>query len=315
MRRSSWLVLALIAGLLSWGGRTLAQDTLKQELETRYKQLTAEIHKGQVGDSGKVAAPDLKFVTFLGKSGSKQEWSDDVKLALTPFKTPEIAVTLVDVITKGEEATAFFSTKMTGEGTLADGRMGTVYLDRTERTLWTKTAEGWKLKSVKHVMQESRLNKRLIPFKASAADEETRQSIQQLYNLMSDVYSKKDWDALNKIIPDDFPAQDSTGNPISKKEVVERIKAGASLFTEPVVFINIQSMGRDGETLKVVRLATIIADVKLPGGLMGKLKYENVTRDTYIKKEKGWGGSLSEELHAVATLDGKPLPIGLLTGK
>jgi hypothetical protein len=315
MRRSSWLVLALVAGLISWGGRTLAQDALKQELETRFKQLTAEIHKGQVGDSGKVAAPDLKFVTFLGKSGTKQEWADDIKTALTPIKTPEITVTLTDLTTKGDEATAFFSTKMTGEGTLADGRTGTIYFDRTERTLWTKTDGGWMLKSVKHVMQESRLNKRLIPFKASAADEETRQGIQQLYNLMSDVYSKKDWDTLNKVIPDDFPATDSQGKPITKKEWIERIKAGATLFTEPVVFINIQAMGRDGETLKVVRLATIIADVKLPGGLTGKLKYENVTRDTYIKKEKGWGGSLAEELHAVATLDGKPLPIGLLTGK
>lgn len=315
MRKLSLALFALAGFLLVSIGAIHAQDeATRNEFMAQYTPIAQLIQKGQSADAAKMTATEFKHVSLLGKEGSADQWGNEIKATLSLFKAPEVKTTLTSLSIKGEEATAIFSNLATGDGTLADGRTGALSFNIIERTLWAKVGGMWKLKTVKHVMQESRIDKRLIPFKAPSADADAQQALQQIYDLMSDVYGKADWATLEKTIPDTFPIYDMTGAQISKKELIDRLKKGAKLIQNPIVFMTIQAMGRDGDTVKVVRLATIIGDVTLPDGKTGRLKYINTTRETWVKGEKTWGSKKSEELHADATLDGKPLPLALIAG-
>ncbi len=315
MRKLTLALFALAGFLLVSMATAHAQDeATRNEFTAQYTAILQLIQKGQTADAAKLATADFKHVSLVGKEGNADQWGSEVKATLSLFKAPMIVTTLKDLIIKGDDATAIFANQATGDGALADGRMGSLAFTTTERTLWTKIGGAWKLKTVKHVMQEQRIDKRLIPFKAPTAEMDAQTAIQQIYDLMSDVYGKADWATLEKTIPDTFALFDMTGAQITKKEMIDRLKKGAKLIQNPIVFMNIQAFGRDGDTVKVVRLATIIGDVALPDGKMGRLKYINTTRDTWVKGEKTWGSKKTEELHAEATLDGKPLPLSLIGG-
>ncbi len=316
MRKLSLILLALVGSLLLFGGAAIAQDdATKAEITALYTPIAQQIQKGQNADLGKAAHAEFKHVSLLGKEGKADQWNSEFKQVIAAIKAPEFALSLNTLTVKDNEATAIFATEAAGDGALPDGRMGNLKYTLTERTLWAKADGAWKLKTVKHVMTESRIDKRLIPFRgATTGDEDTRQALQQVYDLMADVYGKADWATLEKTIPDTFPIVDATGATISKKEMIDRLKKGSKLLQNPIVFMTVQALGKDGDAVKVVRLATVVADVALPGGKMGRLKYINCTRDTWAKGEKTWGAKKTEELHADAWLDGKQLPLALISG-
>lgn len=319
--RKLTLALFALAGflLISRGGARAQDEATRNSFLAQYTAISQLIQKGQAADAAKLVAPDFKHVSFLGKEGNAEQWASETKAVLTPFKAPSTTPSLSSLVIKGDEATAIFANLTTGDGTLANGRSGPLFFTITERSTWAKDGAAWKLKTVKHVMQDLRIDngsgkKSLVPFKAPAADADAQQAIQQIYDLMSDVYGKSDWAALEKSIPDTFAIYDMTGAQINKKELIDRLKKGAKLLQNPVVFMNIQAMGRDGDSMKVVRFATVTGDVTLPDGKTGRLKYTNATRDTWVKGEKTWGSKKTEELHAEATLDGKPLPLAFISG-
>lgn len=318
MRRTSLVCLCAVGLLLLGSLKSHAQDdATKKEIETQYTLISQEVIKGSVADTGKVADADFKHITMLGKEGKVDQWAAEIKKTTALYKAPESKLTLKEVTLKGDTATAVFNTKFSGEGTLADGRMGALDFQIVERTSWSKASGAWKLKVVRHVWQETRLDKKLVPFVPAMEDKESVKGIQGLYGLLSDIYTKQDWDALEKMLPEDLPVSDINGQPLTKFELMERLRAGARLLVDPIVFFSILQVGHEGESLKVARLATVIANVKLPGGKTGRLQYINVTRDTFVKgeKDKGWVTKKSEEIHADALLDGMPIPLALISGR
>ena len=106
---------------------------------------------------------------------------------------------------------------------------------------------------------------------------------------VSDIYAKRDWTTLEKIIPENPNSTDASGMPLTKKEILDRVKNAAKNLNDPIMSIGIQQIGLESTNAKVVRVMTQLADVTLLDGTKGRLRYVNVTRDHWTKMEKNWG--------------------------
>jgi hypothetical protein len=301
---------------LATGSASAQNDAARAEIEAQYAQIVEGLYKGDAGPLDKAAHPDFKYITILGKENPKDVWSQEIKQITGRYQAaPTTTITPKLFTIQNEEATAVFTVKATGEGTAQDGRKGELNISTTERTTWVKGEDGWRIKLAKHVMSENRLGKSLVPFPRTPQEKETIQGIQAIYDLMGETYTKQDWDAIEKLVPENQPIKDAAGTPLSKKDLVERMKNSAKNLSNPIMFILSQQMEQSGTELRVVRLARLIADVKMPDGKNGRLIYLSVARDLFTKGEKGWNAKSSEELHSEASLDGKLIPLSLIGGK
>ena len=106
-----------------------------------------------------------------------------------------------------------------------------------------------------------------------------------------------------------FIVHDAEGALLSKKELIDRVKAGAKVVTNPLMTIEAQQASLDGDKVTVIRVMKLFGDVALPGGKTGRVTYMQIARDTFAKAEKTWAAKSSDELYAEATLNGLPIPL------
>lgn len=308
---SAWIILI---GLLFAPVARADDAAVQKELEAQYASLAQSADKVDTGAFAKVMTPDFKHVDLLGKEAVGGQWLEELKGSLSGVQGLKTTTTISEVTVMGETAKPVVSIKMTGT-VMQDGKAVPLENSLVYRDTWTKAADGWKWKQARLVLQNTRIDKRTFRAPFTPEADELRKSLQPLYDALSDIYAKRDWTTLEKIIPENPNSTDAAGTSLTKKEILERVKNAAKNLNDPIMSIGIQQVGLESTNATVVRVMTILADVTLLDGRKGRLRYVNVTRDLWAKMDKNWGMKSSAELHSEAYFDGKPIPLAAFGGK
>lgn len=316
MRRTQPGLLASALALLLFATAARAQESaLVKEFQPQYETLAQAAQNGDATAFEKVAKQDFKYTDLLGKETDLKGWLEAGRVELASIKSLKVAITVREAEGSGNEATVISQTKLTGETTGPDGKDGPAEITRTDKGRWVKEADGWKLANLKHVMIEGRVNNRTLKFPGNMEAEAVRKFVQPLYDIVSDLYGKRDFKTMEKLMSKDYAATDKSGKALTPQEQLDRVKEGAKNLTDPIMTITVQMVDVQGEKAKVVRVIKVIADIRLPDNRTGRMKYVGVSRDTWTKAEKGWANKASEELYSEAYIDGKPVPLSAIGGK
>jgi hypothetical protein len=293
-----------------------ADDTdVQKEMQAQYDAMAQAAQGGDGGALTKALPETFKYTEILGKDLSREEWAQQVRQSLADIKSLQVAATVRTVAVSGEAATSITKIRVTGDAPGEDGKPAPLDMTITDRALWGKGANGWQMKSARQVMVDGKLDKKPLKFPATPEGEAVRTAVQPLYEALATIYGKKDFDTLEKAIPENFEAKDANGAPLTRKELIDRVRQGAKDLVDPIMFINVQQVAAEGSKAKVVRVMRVISDIHLPDGRTGRVSYTSVARDSWVKEEKGWANKASEELYSEATLDGKPVPLAAIGGK
>jgi ketosteroid isomerase-like protein len=316
MKRRVFAVTTLLALMGVWiVSLAYAQDAaVRKEIEAQYVLLAQAAEKGDLDAFAKMMRPDFKHVDLLGKEATKDQWFAELQTTFGGIEGLKATPTVSAVTVTGEVVVPVVSIKMTGT-MMQDGKSVPVEISLAYRDTWEKAADGWKWKQAKLVLQNTRIDKKTVKAPFTPEAEEVRKALQPLYDAISDIYAKRDWTTLEKIIPENPNSTDAAGTQLTKKELLDRIKNAAKNLNDPIMSISIQQIGMDSANAKIVRVMTLLADATLLDGTKGRLRYVNVTRDHWTKMEKNWAMKSSAELHSEAYLDGKPIPLAAFGGK
>lgn len=300
--------------LVAAGSAVRAQDTAK-DIIGQTETLAKALSSGDVNALKAITTADFQFTDIFGRVGPVGQWTDRFKTVLTMAKDPVVAPGTGAVITPGDAPVAILKIKVTGIGKDRLGEEGPLDMTLSVRTQWTKEGGAWKMKSAKEVQFEGTANKRPLSFSKTPADEDTRKGFRTLYGAVSELYEKRDFDKMEKGLPADFVIHDMEGKVLTAAEMFDRVRSGAKTVANPIMTIEPQQVALDGDKLYVIRVMRLIGDVSMPGGKVGRVVYNSIARDTYVKSGKDWKPKGSDELHAEATLDKLPIPLSLLNGK
>jgi hypothetical protein len=304
--------LVLILILLSLTSlRALCQETVAQRADA----LTVSLVKADATGIASVTTGDFKYSDIFGRGGTAPFWIERFKNLLAMAKDGAAAPLPAVVTTRGDTAITMVKVKITGVGKDRLGDEGPLDMTVTHRTDWVKDGAVWKLKSAREVYFQGTANRRPLSFSRSMAEEDTRKGLQGMYGAISEIYEKRDWEKIEKGIGEDFAFFDMVGVKLTKTELLDRVKAGTKVVSNPIVTIDPQQVAFDGDNLYVIRVMRLIGDAQLPDGKMGRVSYLNIARDTFVKKDKDWKPSASHELHAEASVNGVPIPLSLISGK
>ena len=304
----------LLSTLLLISARAWCQDAAK-EVASQAEALSKTLQSNDSAAITALAAPDFKFTDIFGREGNAEKWSERIKGVVSMAKDPVVAPLPPAVTPKGDTAIAMVKVKVTGVGKDRLGDEGPLDMTVTHRTEWAKDGVAWKLKSAREVYFQGTANRRPINFSKTMAEEETRKGLQSMYGAMSEIYEKRDWEKIEKGVSDDFVIMDMEGKRLTKAELIDRIKAGTDVVSNPIMTIDPQQVAFDGDRLFVIRVMRLLGDVAMPDGKTGRVVYLNIARDAFQKGEKDWKPTSSTELHAEATVNGVPIPLSLISGK
>jgi hypothetical protein len=304
-------LLSIVASVILIPSAGFADD-LSKEIAAQFEPVAQEMPSGDSAAFMKIAAADSQFTDIMGRMGP---WADRAKTVLALAKTPMLSVTVSSATAMGDSAQAIIRVKITGTGMDRLGEEGPLNMTVTYRTDWVKDGGAWKLKSAREVMFSGTANKRPLQLTTSKVEEEARKQFQPIYTAVADLYEKQDWAAAEKAIPEGFIVHDMEGVLLSRKELMDRIKAGAKVVTTPIVTLEPQQIALGGDKVTVIRVMKLFGGVKLPDGTMGRITYTQVARDVFAKVEKGWAPKSSDELFAEAAVNGIPVPLTAVSGR
>jgi hypothetical protein len=315
MKAMRTMLLAALGFALCLMAARADDAAIRKEMQTQYEAMAQAAQSGDGSALTKALPADFKYTDILGKDLSREEWAQAIRQSLADIKSLQVAATVQSVAVKGEEATSITKIKVTGDTPGEDGRPVPLEMTVTDRAVWSKGADGWKMKSARQVMIDGRQDKKPLTFPVTPEAEAVRSAIQPLYDALSTLYGKKDFDTLEKAIPENYDAKDANGTPLTRKELIERVRQGAKNLTDPIMLITVQQVAAEGGKAKAVRVLRVIADIHFPDGRTGRMRYTSVARDTWVKEKDAWANRGSEELYFEAMLDGKPVPLAAIGGK
>lgn len=287
----------------------------EQGIAAQAQLLAKALPAGDAAALNGIVSKDFQFVDVFGHTGGAIQWIERFKALLAMAKDPVVTSGPGSVTPKGTTNLAIFRLKVQGVGKDRLGDEGPLDMTLTIRTEWEKGSASWSMKSAKEVRFEGTANRRPIAFSKTTAEEATRKGFEAMYGAVSEIYEKRDWDKMEKGIGDDFVIHDMDGKQLTKKELIDRVKAGSAVVNYPIMTMDPQQVAFEGDKLYVIRVMRLLGDVSMPDGKTGRVIYINIARDTFTKDDKTWKPKGSDELHAEATVNGIPVPLSMLAGK
>lgn len=316
-RMTSSLCAALMLCLCITSAR--AQDETKKAIDAQYQAIAASLQEKKTDGMDKAALPDAKAIDLFGREQDRAKWMDSLKERVAKIDGLKVTAEVREVRTMEDEATSIALLKAVGETAGNDGKAVPIELNMIDRTTWKKDGGSWKIKLFKTVSLQGKQNNRTIRATFTPEADMAKKDLQGFYDAIADLYTKKEFDTMEKGVTNDVDVRDANGTKLTGKELIQRIRDGAKNITDPIMTINVQMIEMiDGKAI-VVRTMQLLGDIKL-GDMTHRVRYSQVARDTWTqreneKKQKFWQNNSSHELYSEAALDGKLVPLAQIGGK
>jgi len=302
-------VACLIAGAFGAPAIAMAQDdkeTAKKEIQAVLDQSTKSLTSKDYEAYGKNLTSDYRRTDYFGDTMDREKSLADLKSQVDAAQGIESTSTIEALNVKGDEATVLVRTKGKATTKLEDKDTPLTW-DQRDVQIWTRTADGWRLKESMGLTQSMMVNDK--PYTPKLTDEEAaaRTAIQSVYNALVRAVVEGDSESFGKLIPADFtvyPIQ--TGAAQNREQFLASMKDQLS-HKGGVADFKLENAVVKGDTAIV--LGTLrFEQPQGNGNDTQKTTAVMWERDVWKKTDKGWVPVEFHPLFREQTVGGKVQP-------
>jgi ketosteroid isomerase-like protein len=288
---------------------TVLRDELKpvrEALEAQYAKLAAAVRNKDYDAFMALRTSDFSTVALKGGPQSTEQMAARTRLLLQVIQPPiDVKFIIVELNVKGDEAVATVRQLFSRMQQVA-GQLRRLETAVTQDETWVRTPGGWKLKFVANErdLLKSVDGKPVDPLKPSdpnapAYDPGTaghtenhqarqigqaEQEVRKLERAWLDAYERRDVEAMNRIVADDFTITFPNGQMQTKAQIISSLKGSAAAAGPSPKFYTEDVRSRAyGDT--VILIGRVIAEWEQNGK---KVREESRYTDTYVKRQGGW---------------------------
>ena len=150
MRRYLLIILASTSaiGLLAESARADSQRSLRKELKVNYAKIVKAFKNNDPSVWEGFLVPDFKLKLFNGSVQDRKWVVDYVRKNAKTFRVLKLNMTIQELSTEGEDATAVVKQESSRTFKDEQGQSHRLDVGALQRETWTKVPTGWMLKSV-----------------------------------------------------------------------------------------------------------------------------------------------------------------------
>jgi ketosteroid isomerase-like protein len=338
MRATSIIIGLLAAGLLagcSRGGSEQTAEAARKDIVALQKQFREAVRAKNVDGVLALMTADFKQVDAKGKTLTKAQAGEEMKSSWPALRQIGAwSMGLDDFKVKGNTAEGRVHDRMMARVKQTDGVVRSVELDSVSRTVWERTAAGWRYKRMTEVKEDATAaadpmaKVDFVPVKEWAKESgrerdallakrrseeraalkaapkaapgmtatQTRQMLTDLYAGYRRAIRAKDAAAALGYLTPDYSVEVPAGV-IPRYEVEKALKQDFKRTKSVSNWdMTIQDVGMRDGALVVVLKETRTAVITDNNGRDRRVTSRDVMRDTWFKTDKGWKNSQTEIL-------------------
>lgn len=294
-------------GLEATGYKAKVRDesNLRRELEAQYAKLVKAIGDKDYDAFMALRTPDFSTRPLTGQPQNAEQMAARARLLLQVIQQPiDVSFEILDLNVKGDTAVVTirqrFSRMQQVEGQLRKLETGV-----TQNETWVKTPGGWKLKFVENECDLVRIvdGKSVDPARHYGVDtppckvggavqtgsQQTQQigraeqEVRRLERAWLDAYERRDVEAMNRIVADDFIITFPTGDMQTKAQIISSLKRSPAGGVSHKFYTEGVRSRAYGDT--VVLTGRVIAEWEQGGK---KVREESRYTDTYVQQQGRW---------------------------
>lgn len=292
-------------------------EAVRRELEAQYAKLAAAVRNKDYDAFMALRTDDFSALPLTGQPQSTEQMAARTRLLLQVIQPPiEVSFEILDLNVKGDEAVATVRQRFSRMQRGVDGQPQLRKLETgvTQDETWVRTPGGWKLKFVGNERDLVRIinGEPVDPYKhyfpnapspgQGAAGQaggpppqpvsQAELEVRRLEREWLDAYERRDLEAMNRIVADDFIITFPNGETQTKAQVISSLK-GAAAGPSPKFYTEDVRSRAYGDT--VILTGRVVAEWERDGK---KVKEQSRYTDTYVRRRGRWEVAASHLSHA-----------------
>jgi ketosteroid isomerase-like protein len=281
------ILLACAVGLPSAARLQDKNDATKKEIQTVLDQCWKCVAAKDLEGYSKNLAEDYRRIDYFGETTDREKTVAYLKTLTEPVESIDSTATVEALNVKDNEATVLVRVKGKATAKDADGKVIPVRWDQRETQVWTKTADGWRLRDSMGLTESVFLDDK--PYTPETTDEAAaaRTAIQSVYNALARAIVEGDAEGFAKLIPSSFvihPTQGGTAQ--SRDEFLTNMKRQFERKGGTAKF-KLERAMLSGDKATVLG-SLMLEHTEMIEGTPTKTTTTIWQRDIWRKTDKGW---------------------------